>query len=106
MFGLKEARFTDHEDIRNREELEGPYAQLFLQDKVTLGEPQSHISVAYDWAINEAEQKEIIRVSLVNDMGLLVFDSIVTPSKRIKYVSILNFYLYDPSFGIPLKYLK
>jgi hypothetical protein len=36
----------------------------------------------------------------VNDRGLLVFDSIVQPSKRIKFTP-----LFDPSFGIPLKYL-
>jgi hypothetical protein len=46
-----------------------------------------------------------MRVSMVNEEGFLVFDSLVQPSKPIKYAPLYNLYLYDPSFGIPLKYL-
>jgi len=63
------------------------------------------ISVAYNWAVNDQDEREIIRVTLVNEEGLLLFDSIVQPSKALKYVPLYNMYLYDPSFGIPLKYL-
>ena len=51
------------------------------------------------------DEREIMRVSIVNEDGLLVFDSLVQPSKKIKYAPLYNLYLYDPSFGIPLKYL-
>lgn len=63
------------------------------------------VSVAYNWAVNDQDEREIIRVTLVNEEGLLLFDSIVQPSKALKYVPLYNMYLYDPSFGIPLKYL-
>ena len=61
--------------------------------------------MAFNWAVNELDEREILRVSAVNDQGLLLFDSIVQPTKPIKYVPLYNMYLYDPSFGIPLKYL-
>ena len=57
--------------------------------------------MSYQWGVNESDEKELIRVSIVNDKGLLVFDSIIQPSKRIKYAP-----LFDASFGIPLKYLS
>ena len=63
--------------------------------------PGTHIGVSYQWGVNEADEKELIRVSVVNDKGMLVFDSIIQPSKRIKYAP-----LFDASFGIPLKYLS
>ena len=44
-------------------------------------------------------------MSAVNESGSLLFDSIVQPSKKIKYVPLYHMYLYDASFGIPLKYL-
>ena len=44
-------------------------------------------------------------MTIINEQGLLLFDSIVQPQKTIKYVPLYNMYLYDPSFGIPLKYL-
>jgi hypothetical protein len=37
----------------------------------------------------------------VNKEGLLLFDSVIQPSKQLKLVP-----LFDPSFGIPLKYLS
>ena len=37
----------------------------------------------------------------MNDKGMLVFDSIIQPKKKIKYAP-----LFDASFGIPLKYLS
>lgn len=70
-----------------------------------LGEPGSHIAVSYCWGINEMDERELLRVSIVNEAGLLVFDSIIQPTKQIKHVPLYNMYLYDPSFGIPLKYL-
>ena len=57
--------------------------------------------MSYQWGVNEADEKELIRVSIVNERGLLVFDSIIQPSKKIKYAP-----LFDASFGIPLKYLS
>lgn len=51
------------------------------------------------------DERELLRVSIVNEAGLLVFDSIIQPTKQIKHVPLFNMYLYDPSFGIPLKYL-
>jgi hypothetical protein len=71
-----------------------------------LGEPGTHVSVSYQWGVNEIDEKELIRISIVNEKGLLVFDSIIQPSKRIKFVPLFNLYLFDPSFGIPLKYLS
>ena len=61
--------------------------------------------MSYSWAINEMDERELLRVSIVNDLGHLIFDSIIQPTKQIKYVPMFNMYLYDPSFGIPLKYL-
>ena len=51
------------------------------------------------------DERELLRVSIVNELGNLVFDSIIQPTKYIKHVPLFNMYLYDPSFGIPLKYL-
>ena len=51
--------------------------------------------------MNVDDEKELIRVSAVNERGLLVFDSIIQPVKSIKSVP-----LFDASFGIPLKYLS
>ena len=45
-------------------------------------------------------------MSIVNELGQLLFDSIVQPQKTVKYVPLYNMYLYDPSFGIPLKYMS
>ena len=39
------------------------------------------------------------------EISNLVFDSIIQPTKMIKNVPLYNMYLYDPSFGVPLKYL-
>jgi hypothetical protein len=52
------------------------------------------------------DEKELLRVSIVNETGLLLFDSVIQPSKKLKYVPLFNLYLFDPSFGIPLKYLN
>ena len=43
----------------------------------------------------------MIRVSIVNYQGALLFDSVIQPSKPLQYVP-----LFDVSFGIPLKYLS
>ena len=62
--------------------------------------------MAVNWAINEENEKEIIRVSIVNEHGYLLFDSIVQPTLQICYAPLYYGYLYDPSFGIPIKYLS
>jgi len=61
--------------------------------------------LAYNWAVNELEEREILRVSVVNERGFVLFDSVVQPSKPLKYVPLYNMHLYDASFGIPLRYL-
>jgi hypothetical protein len=105
IYGSKEARYEDPPDIKNYEKLCGPFTDILRQDYKTLGEPGSHISVSYDWGINEMDERELLRVSVVNELGNLVFDSIIQPTKMIKNVPLFNMYLYDPSFGVPLKYL-
>lgn len=62
--------------------------------------------MAVNWAINEENEKEILRVSIVNEYGHLLFDSIIQPSLTINYAPMYFGYLYDPSFGIPIKYLS
>lgn len=64
------------------------------------------IGMAVNWAINEENEKEILRVSIVNEYGQLLFDSIIQPSLTICYAPLYYGYLYDPSFGIPIKYLS
>jgi hypothetical protein len=105
IYGSKEARYEDPPDFKNPELITGPYSDILKQDYKSLGEPGSCIGVSYSWAINEMDERELLRVSVVNEFGHLVFDSIIQPTKRIKHVPLFNMYLYDPSFGIPLKYL-
>jgi hypothetical protein len=31
--------------------------------------------------VNELDEKELLRVSIVNEAGMLVFDSVIQPSK-------------------------
>ena len=62
--------------------------------------------MAVNWAINEENEKEILRVSIVNEFGHLLFDSIIQPSLTIWYAPLHGGFLYDPSFGIPLRYLS
>ena len=71
-----------------------------------LGAPSTKIGVAYQWGINTSGEKELLRVSIVNYEGQLMFDSVIQPSKPLQYVPLFNLYLFDPSFGIPLKYLS
>jgi len=78
MFGSKEARFEEPKsDIRNIEEVTGPHTDLLRLQGTDLGQPGSHISIAYQWGINEIDEKELLRVSIVNHFGQLVFDSII-----------------------------
>jgi hypothetical protein len=103
IFGSKEARFEEPATttIRNLDDVTGPHTQILKQEGTQLGLPNTYISVSSQWGINELDERELLRVSIVNEMGLLVFDSIIQPSKPIKFVP-----LFDPSFGIPLKYLS
>jgi hypothetical protein len=64
------------------------------------------IGMAVNWAINEENEKEILRVSIVNEYGHLLFDSVIQPSLTICYAPLYYGYLYDPSFGIPIRYLS
>ena len=105
IYGSKEARYEDPPDIKNVEKISGPFTEIMKQDYKTLGEPGSHIAVGYSWGINEMDERELLRVSIINELGNLVFDSIIQPTKMIKHVPLFNMYLYAPSFGVPLKYL-
>lgn len=105
IYGSKEARYEDPVDIKNSDQIFGTFTEIFKQDYNQLGDPGSLIAVSYSWGINEMDERELLRVSIVNEQGYLVFDSIIQPTKQIKNVPIFNMYLYDPSFGIPLKYL-
>ena len=86
--------------------ISGPFTDIFKQDYTSLGEPGSHLAVSYSWGVNEHDEREILRVTIINEAGQLVFDSIIQPTKSIKHVPLYNMYLFDPSFGIPLKYLS
>lgn len=77
MYGSKEARYEDPPDIKNIDTVTGPYSDIFKQDYKILGEPGSHIGISYSWGINENDEREILRVSIINEMGLLVFDSVI-----------------------------
>ena len=77
MFGSKEARYTDPVDFKNPHEILGPFSSLFHNDYVTLGMPAEYISVAYNWGISDKDERELLRVSVVNHLGLIVFDSVV-----------------------------
>ena len=35
------------------------------------------IAVAYNWGINSNDEKEIMRVSVINDGGQMLFDSVI-----------------------------
>ncbi|CAI2386034.1 unnamed protein product [Moneuplotes crassus] len=106
LWGSKEARFIDPPDIKKPDLVCGPYSDIFKCDYETLGEDTKIIGIAVNWGINEENEKEILRVSIVNEHGHLLFDSIIQPSLTICYVPLYYGYLYDPSFGIPLKYLS
>jgi len=86
LFGSKEARFEEPctTTIRNIDEVTGPHSNILKQEGTELGQPFTHIGVSYQWGINEKDEKELLRVSVVNEEGLLVFDSIIQPSKPIK----------------------
>jgi hypothetical protein len=106
VFASKEARFNDQHAVTNIEEVCGPYNELLrLGVQTELGPPTTQIAVAYQWAVNVKNEKELVRISIVNYEGQLLFDSIIQPSKPLQYVPLFNLYLFDPSFGIPLKYL-
>eukprot|EP00347_Sterkiella_histriomuscorum_P010351 403376635 len=107
LYGSKEARYKDPSDIKNSDEITGQFTDCFKLDNEIQGDPNEsqYVALAYNWAVNEADEREILRVTVVNEKGLLLFDSVVQPSKIIKYAPLFNMYLYDPSFGIPLKYL-
>ena len=77
IYGSKEARYEDPIDIKNPEKIIGTYIDIFKQDYTTLGEPGSHVAISYSWGINEMDERELLRVSIVNDEGSLVFDSII-----------------------------
>ena len=77
IYGSKEARYEDPPDIKNLELVSGPYSEILKQDYKCLGEPGSCIGVSYSWAINEMDERELLRVSIVNEFGHLVFDSII-----------------------------
>lgn len=62
--------------------------------------------MSYNWGLNESNERELLRVSIVNEDGQLVFDSIIQPSKAIKTVPVFSMHLYDPSFGVPIRYLS
>ena len=77
IYGSKEARYEDPPDIKNIDRVAGPYTDIMKQDYKTLGEPGSHIAVGYSWGINEMDERELLRVSIINELGNLVFDSII-----------------------------
>jgi hypothetical protein len=68
IFGSKEARYAEPAGcgVRNLDEICGPQSELLKITDTDLGEPSSHISVAYQWGINTSNEKELIRVSIVN----------------------------------------
>jgi hypothetical protein len=62
----------------------GPYTDIFKQNFDTLPyKPSTNVSIAFNWVINEANEREIIRVSIVNEQGYVLFDSVIQPSKAI-----------------------
>jgi hypothetical protein len=105
LWGSKEARYIDQPDISNLNQIVGAHKEIFNNDYESLGEPTEVVSISINWGINEDFEKEILRVSVVNQHGLLLFDSLVNPLQAVCYVPFGCGYLYDPSFGIPIKYL-
>jgi hypothetical protein len=108
LFGSKEARFSEPEGcgIRNLEDVCGPMSSVLRFNQETdLGAITEKVAVAYQWGVNNSQEKELLRVSMVNYEGMLLFDSVIQPSKPLEHVPLFNLYLFDPSFGIPLKYL-
>ena len=81
IYGSKEARYEDPPDIKDPSLITGPFTDILKVDYTTLGEPGSHIGVGYHWGINEMDERELLRVSVVNELGNVVFDSIIQPTK-------------------------
>ena len=55
----------------------GPFTDILKQDYTSLGEAGDFVSIGYSWGINEEDERELLRVSIVNEIGNLVFDSII-----------------------------
>ena len=66
LFGSKEARYEDPPDIKDPSQITGPYSELLKQDNHILGDPGTHIAVSYSWGINENDERELLRVTIVN----------------------------------------